>query len=228
MIRDVLSSRGQLSRVLDKRGGGAFPRDRALLSAPPNSTKRHDTPDRKLGIENVFEFPISYLLLKRILKISADFSFSVHCTLSFAIYSREIIRVKMINFREKFQIKRFPSRNETRIIYLNCPTFANANRNLFHINLHPNARIFLPLNVSSQEISNGTEYRKIARRVRCPPPASLVAWKPLSCIPVTPYPVATWVKPRINQVSLSWFTASRVDKIADGKSAPRFYPPLVT
>lgn len=228
MTRDVLSSRGQLSRVLDKRGGGAFPRDRALLSAPPNSTKRHDTPDRKLGIENVFDFPISYLLLKRILKISADFSFSVHCTLSFAIYSREIIRVKMINFREKFQIKRFPSRNETRIIYLNCPTFANANRNLFHINLHPNARIFLPLNVSSQEISNGTEYRKIARRVRCPPPASLVAWKPLSCIPVTPYPVATWVKPRINQVSLSWFTASRVDKIADGKSAPRFYPPLVT
>lgn len=122
MTRDVLSSRGQLSRVLDKRGGGAFPRDRALLSAPPNSTKRHDTPDRKLGIENVFDFPISYLLLKRILKISADFSFSVHCTLSFAIYSREIIRVKMINFREKFQIKRFPSRNETRIIYLNCPT----------------------------------------------------------------------------------------------------------
>lgn len=35
-------------------------------------------------------------------------------------------------------------------------------------------------------------------------------WKPLSCIPVTPYPVATWVKPRINQVSLSWFTDSGV------------------
>lgn len=148
-----------------------------MPSSPRRQTLRSDdTP--KLGIENVFDFPISYLLLKGILKnihSTADFSFSVHCTLSFAIYSREI-RVKIINFREKFQVKRFPSRNETRIIYLNCPTFANANRNLFHIpiNLHPNARIFLLLNFSWREISKIGISKDCAAR-----PVSATGFSPL-------------------------------------------------
>lgn len=191
-----------------------------MPSSPRRQTLRSDnTP--KLGIENVFDFPISYLLLKGILKnihSTADFSFSVHCTLSFVIYSREI-RVKIINFREKFQVKRFPSRNETRIIYLNCPTFANANRNLFHKSSPKRTNFsssqfllagnFEDWNIERLRGASGVRHRLLSsrgnrypasrlRRIRSPRGSS---------------------RGLIRSLCLG---ASRVDKIADGKSAPRF------
>lgn len=46
--------------------------------------------------------------------------------------------------------------------------------------------------------------------------------KPLACIPVTPHPVGTWVKPGINQVSLSLVYSQRTEITSpigsDGKS----------
>lgn len=102
-----------------------------------------------------------------------------------------------------------------------------------------NLPLFLPLNFCSHDEMRKFRTKRSIERSRgasgvrrgfsLSPPRGVDRWEPLSCIPVTPYPVATWVKPRINQVSLSWFTDSgRVDNRSPMGKAHLGFIPLVT